>query len=224
MIVAIDGPAGSGKTTTARSVAKRLEFVHIDTGAMYRAVTLQALREVVDLSSDDELTDVAARAEIDLTRGDDGEPRVLLNGEDVTGDIRSPEVDLRVSRVSEVAGVRKHVVARQREMSEHENVVMEGRDIGTVVFPDAEVKIYLVAALEERARRRQKELALRGINHELGEVMADLERRDQHDSTRAVAPLKPAPDAQWLDTTGLTVERQIDAVVERVMARQRQGA
>jgi len=223
MIVAIDGPAGSGKTTTARLAARALGFVHIDTGAMYRAVTLEALREAVPLADDEALADVARRAKIELAQDERG-LRVYLDGGDVTAAIRSTEVDRHVSRVSEVAGVRTEIVRQQRELGRKTDAVMEGRDIGTVVFPDAEVKVYLVASAEERARRRQKELACRGIDHALADVLADLQRRDQHDSSRAVAPLRPAPDAEWLDTTGLTVDEQVARVVERVRARQRQKA
>ena len=219
MIVAIDGPAGSGKSTTARRVADALGYVHIDTGAMYRAVTLQALREGVNLKDDNALAAVARSVEIRLERGD-GATVVRLNGVDVSKDIRSSEIDLNVSRVSEVAGVRDETVRQQREMAANLDVVMEGRDIGTVVFPNAEVKVYLVASVEERAKRRQKELALRGIAHDLSDVVADLQRRDQYDSNRAVAPLKPAPDAHWLDTTALTIEQQVDAVVQLVAKRQ----
>jgi len=218
MVIAIDGPAGSGKSTTARLVARALGFVHIDTGAMYRAVTLQALREDVPLGDDKALAEVARRAHIELGNSASG-PWVRLNGEDVTKAVRRPQVDLRVSRVSEVPGVREEAVREQRRLADNADVVMEGRDIGTVVFPNADVKVYLVATVEERARRRQKELALRGINHELADVLADLQRRDQHDSKRAVAPLRPAPDAVWIDTTKLTIEQQVEKVVEQVRAR-----
>lgn len=216
MIVAIDGPAGSGKTTTARSVAERLGFVHIDTGAMYRAATLQVLRDSVPLDDDSAIIKTVHRIKIELERTDDGVLRTLLNGEDVSFDIRTSQVDMHVSRVSEIAGVRDEIVRQQRELGRNIDAVMEGRDIGTVVFPEAEVKVYLVASVEERAKRRQKELTLRGINHDLADVMADIQRRDQHDSTRAVAPLKPAPDATWIDTTSKSIDEQVDEVVRLV--------
>ncbi len=216
MIVAIDGPAGSGKTTTARSVAERLGFVHIDTGAMYRAATLQVLRDSVPLDDDSAIIATVHRIKIELKRTDDGVLRTLLNGEDVSFDIRTSQVDMHVSRVSEIARVRDEIVRQQRELGRNIDAVMEGRDIGTVVFPDAEVKVYLVASVEERAKRRQKELTLRGINHDLADVMADIQRRDQHDSTRAVAPLKPAPDATWIDTTSKSIDEQVDEVVKLV--------
>jgi cytidylate kinase len=216
MIVAIDGPAGSGKTTTARSVAERLGFVHIDTGAMYRAATLQVLRDGVPLDDDSAIVETVHRIKIELKRTNDGVLRTVLNGEDVSFDIRTSQVDMHVSRVSEIARVRDEIVRQQRELGRNIDAVMEGRDIGTVVFPDAEVKVYLVASVEERAKRRQKELTLRGINHDLADVMADIQRRDQHDSTRAVAPLKPAPDATWIDTTSKSIDEQVDEVVKLV--------
>ncbi|HDS74386.1 MAG TPA: (d)CMP kinase [Firmicutes bacterium] len=221
MIVAIDGPAGSGKTTTARSVAERLGFVHIDTGAMYRAVTLQVLRDGVSLDDDTTIIGTAKRVRIELKRTEDGVLRTLLNGDDVTHDIRESRVDMHVSRVSEIAGVRDEIVRQQRELGRNVDAVMEGRDIGTVVFPDAEVKVYLVASVEERAKRRQKELTLRGVNHDLADVLADIQRRDQHDSTRAVAPLKPAPDAIWIDTTSKSIDEQVDEVIRLVDKRRR---
>ncbi len=223
MIVAIDGPAGSGKTTTARSVAERLGFVHIDTGAMYRAATLQVLRDGVPLDDDSAIVETVHRIKIELKRTNDGVLRTVLNGEDVTFDIRTSQIDMHVSRVSEIAAVRDEIVRQQRELGRNIDAVMEGRDIGTVVFPDAEVKVYLVASVEERAKRRQKELTLRGINHDLADVMADIQRRDQHDSTRAVAPLKPAPDATWIDTTSKSIDEQVDEVVKLVEERRRAG-
>ena len=223
MIVAIDGPAGSGKTTTARSVAERLGVVHIDTGAMYRAATLQVLRDGVPLDDDSAIVETVHRIKIELKRTNDGVLRTVLNGEDVTFDIRTSQIDMHVSRVSEIAAVRDEIVRQQRELGRNIDAVMEGRDIGTVVFPDAEVKVYLVASVEERAKRRQKELTLRGINHDLADVMADIQRRDQHDSTRAVAPLKPAPDATWIDTTSKSIDEQVDEVVKLVEERRRAG-
>lgn len=219
MIVAIDGPASSGKTTTARAVAKRLGFVHIDTGAMYRAVTLHVLRTSIALNDDSAISDAARAVTIELTRADDGKLLTLLNGEDVTLDIRTSHVDLHVSRVSEIAEVREEIVRQQRALGRNIDAVMEGRDIGTVVFPDADVKVYLVASVEERAKRRQQELTLRGINHDYADILADIQRRDQHDATRAIAPLKPAPDAVWIDTTAKTIDEQVDEVVRLVHAR-----
>ena len=219
MVVAIDGPAGSGKTTTARRVAARLGFVHIDTGAMYRAATLKALEEGCDLADDAALAEIARNAVIELI-SDEGTPRVRLDGRDVTAEIRTPLVDRNVSRVSEVAAVRDNIVEQQRRMARETDVVMEGRDIGTVVFPNAEVKIYLIASAEERAKRRQKELAARGTDADVSQVLADLEARDKYDSNRAVAPLRPAPDAVQLDTTSLSIEEQSEFVVRQVRAKQ----
>jgi len=189
---------------------------------MYRAVALQALKEGISLRDEEAVVEVARRVHIEMGQGERG-LWVRLNGEDVTKVIRTPEVDRHASRVSANPGVREELVRQQRLMAQRADVVMEGRDIGTVVFPNAEVKIYLVATVEERARRRQKELALRGINHELADVLADLQRRDQQDSTRTTAPLRPAPDAEWLDTTNLTIEQQVASVVARVHAHQSAG-
>jgi cytidylate kinase len=212
MIVAIDGPAGSGKSTTARNAASTLGFVHIDTGAMYRALTLAALRRAVPLDRDEALTTLAHEIHMELGQAR-GVQWVKLDGEDVTTAIRGPEVDLHVSRVSEVPGVRTEIVRQQRLMAGEQNVVMEGRDIATVVFPEAEVKIFLVADIEERARRRQDELKQRGVIRSAEDVQAELRRRDEYDSSRAVAPLKAADDAVELNTTNLTIDEQVARVV-----------
>lgn len=222
MIVAIDGPAGSGKSTTAREVARALGFVHIDTGAMYRALTLAALRRGANLASDEELTALSRDIRIELGQ-DDGVQWVRLDGEDVTAAIRTPKVDLNVSRVSEVAGVREEIVRQQRDMARSRDVVMEGRDIGTVVFPNAEIKIFLTANAVTRAERRLAELAGRGVDTTIEAVLADIQRRDAHDSSRSVAPLKPAEDSVELDTSGLTVDQQVARVVARVRER-KEGA
>lgn len=220
MIIAIDGPAASGKSTVAKSVARRLGFRHLDTGAMYRAVAWLALEEGMPLDDAQGLTELATHNEISFDYADRAAlaTAVHIAGHDVTAAVRSPEVDAAVSPVSAVPGVRTALVMQQRRLASAQDTVVEGRDIGTVVFPHAEVKVFLTASAEERARRRRIDLAAQG--HALGqaEVQARLERRDQYDSTRAASPLQAAADAELLDTTGLSVEQVVDAIVMRVEA------
>ena len=215
MIIAIDGPAASGKSTVAKAVARRLGIRHLDTGAMYRAVTWLALHEGFDTGDELALADLAAAHPVEFTYAD-GESiatAVCIGGHDVTAAARFPEVDAAVSAVSAVAGVRSALVERQRTLAGERDTVAEGRDIGTVVFPSAEVKVYLTASAEERARRRKIDLAAQGHAVEQDEVQARLERRDTYDSTRAVSPLEAAADATLLDTTGLSIEQVVDAIV-----------
>jgi CMP/dCMP kinase len=207
-IIAIDGPSGAGKGTLARAVARALNYRHVDTGAMYRAVGWKALREGVALDDESAVAALADRATLDTT-----EERVVIDGHDVTRAIRTPEIDRAATSVARLPRVREILVARQRSLGRGGGVVMEGRDIGTVVFPDADVKVYLDASAEERARRRASDPAHTGGHGTLVGVQHDLQARDQSDSTRAVAPLVVADDAIYVDTTGLA----IDDVVERVM-------
>lgn len=216
-VIAIDGPAASGKTTVAQRLAQRLGYLFFDTGVMYRAVTHVALQR--NLSASDEVA-VAALAEaldVDVRTPSVMDGRlydVLADGEDVTWSIRTAAVDRNVSEISAYRGVREAMTRRQREIGLRGNVVMVGRDIGTVVLPEAELKIYLDASVEERARRRHRELLDRGEAAEYDQIRKAMAARDQHDSSRALAPLKPAPDAITLDTTHMTVEQ----VVERALA------
>lgn len=209
-MIAIDGPSGAGKGTVARAVAHRLGYRYVDTGAMYRAVAWKALRAGVDLDSEPAVVALVRDAVIELEEG-----RVRIDGHDVTEAIRTPEIDAATTRVARLPGVRAELVARQRALGADGGVVMEGRDIGTVVFPGADVKIFLDASPEERARRRARDPAhqysRRGA---VEEVAAALEARDRQDRTRPVSPLAVAADAVQIDTTGLRVEE----VVERVMA------
>lgn len=208
LIVAIDGPSGAGKGTVARAVASRLGYRHVDSGAMYRAVGWKALKGGVRLDDEAEVAQVAGRAAIAIDGG-----TVTVDGADVTREIRTPEIDGAAAAVARLPRVRDVLVARQRAMGEGGGIVMEGRDIGTVVFPGADVKIYLDALPEERARRRASDPAHSGGPARLSEVATLLTERDRIDQTRTVSPLYAAPDALVIDTTGKTV----DAVVTDVM-------
>ena len=202
-LVAIDGPAGSGKSTVARAVAARLGVDYLDTGAMYRSVAFASLRHGVDPSDGPALGAMAARIELEV------DDRVVVDGVDATTDIRGPEVTAIVSAVAAQPSVRAEMVKRQRAWAEARGGgVVEGRDIGTVVFPDADVKVFLTASEEERARRRQRDDRAADV----GAVAADLARRDSIDSSRAVSPLRPADDAVLIDTTGRTVDDVVDEV------------
>lgn len=212
IIVAIDGPAGAGKSTLARRLAAHLGFVYIDTGAMYRAVALWAERSSIPWSDHARLEDLARQAEITLTR--DG--RVLLNGEDVTEPIRQPGISQGASIVSAISGVRRALVAKQQQMGRQVSVVMEGRDIGTVVFPQAEVKVYLDASPEVRAARRVKDLAARGLQADFASVHQEMVERDARDTTRPDSPLRQAPDAVYLDSSGLD-ENQVEEALLRIV-------
>jgi cytidylate kinase len=217
-IVAIDGPAGSGKSTTAKLVAERLGFYYIDTGAIYRALTLKVLRAEVDPTDEDGVAEVARAARIDV-QFQSGEMRVFLEGEDVTQLLRQPEISQAISDVSANAAVRELGRKIQSELGNQGGVVVEGRDIGTVVFPQAEYKFFLTADPSERARRRFQELKAQGVVTTLADVEAEIRRRDERDSTRALAPLKQAEDAIVVDTTHLTVEEQVVAIVDVIEGR-----
>ncbi|GAB6156994.1 (d)CMP kinase [Desulfotomaculum varum] len=211
LCIAIDGPAGAGKSTVAKLVANRLGLLYIDTGAMYRAVTLKALRRGVDLSDAAALTDLARETSIQLLPG--VRQTVLLDGEDVTEAIRSPEVTRCVSVVAGVAGVREILVNRQRQMAGETDVVMDGRDIGTVVLPQATAKIFLTASAEERARRRAKEMTEKGYAVDITRLTKEIQERDYQDSHRTVSPLVPAVDAIILDSSGMTVDEVVNSIV-----------
>jgi cytidylate kinase len=214
--ITIDGPAGAGKSTVARKLAEHLGFTYIDTGAMYRAVTYKALREGVDLKDEEALSRVAAAFRFEVAADKDGIPRVYLDGEEVTEEIRSPAVSRNVSLVARVGGVRKEMVRRQREMARNGNVVMEGRDAGTVILPEAEFKFFLTASREERARRRQAELREKGLEVSLEQMAAEIEERDRIDSTREVSPLHPAHDAQIIDCSQLSAEEVVRVILGRI--------
>jgi cytidylate kinase len=210
LAIAIDGPAGSGKSVSAKLVADRLGYLYIDTGAMYRAVTLAAIERGV--AGDVEAT-VRLAEELNVRlEYNSGATRVFADGEEVTEEIRAPRVNDRVSPVAAIDGVRSALVAKQRAMAGENGVVMEGRDVGSVVLPDAEVKVFLVASIEERAKRRAKEYAGKGVNVSVEEVERNIRERDRVDSTRAASPLVKTPDAVEIDTSNLTIEQQVDKI------------
>ena len=212
MIIAIDGPAASGKSTVGRLVAKRLGYLYLDTGAMYRALTLKAIERGVDLENERALIDLARKTQIDLKVGRGGELKVFLGQRDVTHEIRAPRITNEVFYIAKVGGVRERMVNLQREIGQKKNIVIEGRDIGTVVFPQADKKFYLDAHFKERARRRYKELCQSGRSVRLENVEEELCIRDEKDRTREVGPLKTAFDAIHLDATHLTIEEVVDRI------------
>lgn len=220
--IAIDGPAGAGKSTVARLLAQQLGFLYVDTGAMYRAIALKALRTGIPLSEPDQISALARGARIHFQMGGgSGEQRILLDNEDVTDAIRTPAVTALSSPVSAIPGVRAALVAQQQALGAQGGVVMEGRDIGTVVFPNAEVKVFLTASPEERAQRRHRDIVARGNATSLEEVRRDQDERDLRDATRAVAPLIPARDALLIDSDGLSPEEVVDSILDAVDVRRR---
>ena len=212
--VAIDGPAGAGKSSVSREAAKKLGFVYIDTGAMYRAVALYAIRKGI---IDDSAAIIGALDDIVITIKyfDDGQ-HVFLCGEDVSGEIRTNEVSAGASAVAVIPEVRKKLVALQQEMARTENVIMDGRDICSYVLPNAQVKIFLTASSEERAKRRWLEMKEKGVECDPEQLKADIEARDKNDSSRAAAPLRQAPDAHLLDTSDMSFEESVEAVLRLV--------
>ncbi len=215
LVIAIDGPAASGKSTTSKLVAKRLGYLYIDTGAMYRAVTLKVLRTGIDLYDEDKIIFMAKKTSIRLEQRH-GQVHVFLDDEDVTRSIRSQAVTKAVSAVSAIPKLREVLVRKQRLLGKQGGVVLEGRDIGTVVFPYADLKIYMSADISERARRRQKDLACDGVQVSIDELVKQIGERDQKDSKRNISPLRKADDALILDTSCLTMKEQVDFIVKRV--------
>jgi CMP/dCMP kinase len=218
-VIAIDGPAASGKSTIAEMLAEHLHYLYFDTGVMYRAVTLAALRQIGAVDDEEQVSVLAEKAQIDVrppSRADGRKFDVLLNGKDITWDIRLPEVDANVSQVSAYPGVRRAMTEQQRRIGRRGSVVMVGRDIGTIVLPEAGFKLYLDASVEERARRRFLEVAARGELANLDDITSSMRRRDQIDSTRTLAPLRPADDAVILHTNGMPVDRVFQRVLDLI--------
>ena len=212
--IAIDGPAASGKTTLGCNLARELNYICLDTGIMYRAVTCMALKTGINPLDNRDVTDLAKNMRIEIsdpTQADGRAFDMMVNGVDITGELRKPEVEAYVSQVSAYPGVRQAMTEQQRKMGERGRIIMVGRDIGTVVLPDADLKIYLVASLEERTRRRYEERIQRGDRVTKEEIRAGLELRDQIDSTRVTAPLKPAEDAVVIDSDGMSIEEVLAA-------------
>lgn len=217
LVIAIDGPAASGKSTTAQRVARRLGYTYIDTGAMYRAVTLAALDAGIDPSDRDAVEALTDSLSIEFEQSDgDGSLCTILDRRDVSREIRSPEVTAAVSLVSSYPGVREHLVGQQQRMGKKGGVVLDGRDIGTVVFPDADIKIFMVADLRARAERRHAELQQRGAELHVDDLLNELAERDRSDSSRDLSPMKKAPDAIEIDTSGLSIDDQVEYVLDLV--------
>lgn len=215
LIIAIDGPAGSGKSTVAKLVAQRLKYLYVDTGAMYRALTLKAIRTNTDLKDEDALCALAKATDIKLKQVN-GSLKVYLDGEDVTQEIRRPQITNMVSYIAKAKSVRAHMVTLQRRLGEEGCVVLEGRDIGTVVFPDADKKFYIDASFDIRIKRRHKELKEDGVKIPQDDVKKDLEDRDESDLTRSIGPLKKADDAIYIDTSNLTIKEVVNKVLSYI--------
>lgn len=220
-IVTIDGPAGSGKSTTAKKVADALSFTYLDTGALYRAVAFYAISNGYTKDFQ-KLIENLKNIHIEIFYKE-GKTTVILNGEDVSQKIRTLEVSSLVSPISAIPEVRKYLLSIQREIAKNSNVILDGRDTGTVVFPNADIKIFLVADVNKRAERRLKELKEMGQEATFEEVVANLKERDEKDSTRAIAPLKKADDAIEIDTSNITIEEQVERVIQLVREKMRKG-
>ena len=214
--VAIDGPAGAGKSTIARAASKELGYIYIDTGALYRTVGLNAVRLGVDIQNDDAVVSTLTDELCVELKFVDGEQKMFLGGEDVSTAIRTPEASMAASRVSAVPAVRKYLFDLQKNLAKTNNCIMDGRDIGTVVLPDADVKIFLTASPEARAERRYKELQEKGMDTPYEEVLKDMIKRDYDDSHRAIAPLKQADDAILCDTSNIGLEESIQLIIDTI--------
>lgn len=216
--IALDGPAGAGKSTVAKGVAKELGFIYVDTGALYRTVGLKFLREGYDTTLDCDIEAILKTIEVDI-KFIDGAQHVFLNGEDVSDEIRTPDASMMASAVSAKPPVRAFLLEMQRKLARENNVLMDGRDIGTVVLPNATLKFFVTATVEERANRRYKELLEKGMNVNYDDIYKDIETRDYNDSHREIAPLKPAEDSIMFDTTGNTLEQSLEQLLKMIKER-----
>ncbi len=217
--IAIDGPAGAGKSTISKAAAKELGFIYIDTGALYRTVGLAASRRGVEPVEGAEVNSMLDEIKVELTFNENGEQVVLLDGEDVSGLIRTPEASMMASKISAVPAVRAFLLDLQRNMAKTDNVIMDGRDIGTVILPNAEIKIFLTASPEARAQRRYKELIEKGMDVKYEDILDDVKTRDYNDMHRDIAPLKQADDAVLADTTKLDLQESIELIVNIIKER-----
>ncbi len=211
--IAIDGPAGAGKSTIAKLAAKQLEFIYVDTGALYRAIGLCAYRNNIDSHDAESILKMLENIKVELAFNDKKEQIVLLNGEDVSGLIRTPEISMYASDVSAIPQVRAFLLELQRNMAKTNNVIMDGRDIGTVVLPDAKIKIFLTASAQVRAKRRYDELVEKGMDVKYEDILSDVITRDYNDSHREIAPLKPADDSIIVDTSDLDLQQSVDKLL-----------
>ncbi|MBA2173856.1 (d)CMP kinase [Halobacillus locisalis] len=215
MTIAIDGPAAAGKSTVAKKVAEKLSFIYVDTGAMYRALTWKALQEKISLEDESALEQLLKQSDLKLVQSDQGQ-RVMVNGRDVSDEIRTNEVTNQVSIVAKHKHVREEMVNRQQQLVKEQGVVMDGRDIGTHVLPNAEVKIFMIASVEERAERRYKENVEKGFSSDLEQLKEEIRKRDDLDSNRETSPLLKAEDAIELDTTSLSIDEVVDRIIDIV--------
>lgn len=222
--IAIDGPAGAGKSTVAKAISKELGIIYLDTGAMYRTVALKAIRSGIDTTDGEKLAEMVRDIDIRIEYKDN-EQRIFLDGEDVSGLIRTPEVSIGASNVAVIPAVRIKMVELQREIASSNDVVMDGRDIGTYVLPDANFKFFLTASLDERAKRRYNEMVSKGMTDvDYDKVRQDIAFRDKNDSSRAFAPLSKAADALEIDTTGIGPQEVISIILDRIKSRETDGA
>ena len=217
--IALDGPAGAGKSSIAKRAAAALDFIYVDTGALYRTIGLAASRRGVEPAASPEVEELLGQITVDLTFNDEGEQVVLLDGEDVSGLIRTPEASMMASKISAVPAVRAYLLDLQRNMAKTHNVIMDGRDIGTVVLPDAQVKIFLTASPEARAERRYKELVEKGMDVKYEDILQDVITRDYNDTHRETSPLKPAEGCVMVDTTELDFEQSIEKIISVIKER-----
>ncbi len=215
LVIAIDGPSGAGKSTTARLLADRLGYIYIDTGAMYRAIGWKAKREGIDPKDEENLAGLCGRTEVTIKK-DNNDPRFYVDGRDVSSEIRTPEMGMMASAVSKSPSVRARLLTLQRELGRSGGVVMDGRDIGTVVFPDADVKFFLNAGAEERGRRRYEELKAKGMDVDLVRITQEIRERDQQDSMRSLAPLRKADDALLIDSTNLNISEVLERMLSEI--------